>query len=282
MAPTVPDIAVNVPLLDPAEMVTFDGTLKTLRLLDRLTVVKLVAVFVIVTVQVAFCPEPSEFGVQFNAEICRGPSRDSEKVRVIPLALAVITAVWLEDTAATLAVNLAEVDPEPTVTLPVVVRLALSSDSVTANPPAGAAPLRVTVQVEYPGPFTLAGAQLIPLNDTVVAKSTVAVVFFPFQPAVTRAVWLVLIVPAVAWNVPLLDPAPIVTLAGTVNPPKLLDRLTVAGLVAAFVKLTVQVEFWPEFSVRGVQLNEDNCGRATSDSEKILFTPLALAVITAL
>ena len=55
--------------------------------------------------------------------------------------------------------NWALLAPAGTVTLPGSVTLALLSDSVTANPPIGAAPLSATVQVDVPGAFTLAGAQ---------------------------------------------------------------------------------------------------------------------------
>ena len=64
----------------------------------------------------------------------------------------------------TVAVNWALLDPAATVTLAGTVTLALLSESVTANPPAGAAPLSVTVHAEVPGAFTLAGVQVKPLT----------------------------------------------------------------------------------------------------------------------
>ena len=55
--------------------------------------------------------------------------------------------------------NWALLVPAATVTLAGSARLALLSDSATAKPPAEAASLSVTVQVEAPGAFTLAGVQ---------------------------------------------------------------------------------------------------------------------------
>jgi hypothetical protein len=49
--------------------------------------------------------------------------------------------------------------PAGTVTVPGTVTLVLLSDTVTANPPPGAAPLSVTVQEDDPGALTLPGAQ---------------------------------------------------------------------------------------------------------------------------
>ena len=72
-----------------------------------------------------------------------------------------------------------------------------------------------------------------------------------------------------------------VRLAGTVNTPRLLDRVTVAVLVAALVRVTVQVELCPLPSPLGVQLKLDNCAGATRFSVKVRFTPPPPAVITA-
>ena len=181
----------------------------------------------------------------------------------------------------TVAVNWALLEPAATVTLPGSVTLALLSDSVTANPPAGAAPLSVTVQVEVPGAFTLAGVQDRPLRVVAAFRFTDAVLVCPFQLAVTVAVWSLVTVPAVALNVPLLDPVLIVRLAGTLNTPRLLDKVTVAVLVAALVSVTVQVALCPLPRVPGVQLKPDNCAGATRFKVKVCVTPPALAVITA-
>ena len=87
-----------------------------------------------------------------------------------------------------MAVNWALLDPSGTVTLPGSVTLGLSSDRVTANPPPGAASVSVTVQVEAPGAFTLAGVQDRPLRVVAAFKFTDAVRVCPLQLAVTVAV----------------------------------------------------------------------------------------------
>jgi len=86
------------------------------------------------------------------------------------------------------AVNWALLYPAATVTLPGTVTLVLLSDSVTANPPADAASLSVTVQVEVPGAFTLAGVQDNPLRTVAAFRLSGAVLICPFQFAVTVAV----------------------------------------------------------------------------------------------
>jgi hypothetical protein len=178
-------------------------------------------------------------------------------------------------------VNWALLDPAGTVTLPGTVTLELLSDSVTANPPLGAALLRATVQVEVPGAFTLAGVQDKPLGVVAAFRFTDAVLLCPFQLAVRVAVWSLLIVPAVALNVPLLDPVLIVMLAGTLNTPRLLDNVTVAVLVAALLNVTVQVALCPVPRIPGVQLTADNCAGATRFNVNVCVTPPALAVIIA-
>ena len=63
----------------------------------------------------------------------------------------------------------------------------------------------------------------------------------PLRVAVTMALWLLLTIPAVAVKVALLCPETTVTLAGTVSNPLLLASETVAALLAALFKVTVQV-----------------------------------------
>jgi hypothetical protein len=159
--------------------------------------------------------------------------------------------------------------------------LGLLSDSVTANPPLGAALLRATIQVEVPGAYTLAGPQDRPVRVAAAFRFTDALLLCPFQLAVTEAVWSLLTVPAVAVKVPLLDPALIVMLAATLNRPRLLDKATVAALVAALVSVTVQVALCPVPRIPGVQLTADNCAGATRFNVNVCVTPPALAVITA-
>ena len=75
----------------------------------------------------------------------------------------------------TVAVKGALVSPAPTLTLAGTVMLALLLDRVTVAPPPGAGAVRVTVQLEVPGAFTVAGEQLKLLGCTVMVKDMVAV-----------------------------------------------------------------------------------------------------------
>ena len=63
----------------------------------------------------------------------------------------------------------------------------------------------------------------------------------PFKVAVTMALWLLLTIPEVAVKVALLWPDATLTLAGTVSNPLLLLSATVAALLVALFKVTVQV-----------------------------------------
>jgi hypothetical protein len=63
-------------------------------------------------------------------------------------------------TVEEVAVKVAEVAPEPTVTEDGTERAELLSDSETTDPPLGAAFDRLTVQVAFDPPFTLAGLQV--------------------------------------------------------------------------------------------------------------------------
>jgi hypothetical protein len=80
----------------------------------------------------------------------------------------------LEVMLATVAVKVALVRPAPTATLAGTVILALLLDRVTVEPPAGAAAVRLTIQLEVPGAFTVAGEQLRLLGWTVTVNAIVA------------------------------------------------------------------------------------------------------------
>ena len=137
--------------------------------------------------------------------------------------------------------------PAATLTLAGVVAFALLLDNVTVRPPVGAGPLTVTVQAAVPGEVTFEGVQVMPLGVTAgtivstvlvdvdaVPPATVAArmtrvpvrVFGMLKDAERTAVWLFVTVPAVAANNPLLAPAGIVNVAGTLNALELLDNAT--------------------------------------------------------
>jgi hypothetical protein len=100
--------------------------------------------------------------------------------------------------------------------------LALLLDSVTVAPPEGAVVVNVTVQLEVPGAFTVAGEQLKLPGWTVIVKAMVVDWLMPFKEPVTVTFWALFTVAVVAGNVAVLWLAATVTLAGMVKAPLLL------------------------------------------------------------
>ena len=95
-----------------------------------------------------------------------------------------IVTDWLAATLTVVTVKLALVEPAGTVTLDGTVATAvLPLDSETTAPPAGAAPLRVTVPCEAFPPTTLVGFRVNDDSVTAVAGVTVSVALFvvPFN-----------------------------------------------------------------------------------------------------
>jgi hypothetical protein len=76
---------------------------------------------------------------------------------------------------ATVAVNEALVRPEPTLTLLGTVMLPLLLDKATLAPPEGATAVKVTVQLDVPGAFTVAGEQLRLAGCGVTVRPTIVV-----------------------------------------------------------------------------------------------------------
>lgn len=76
----------------------------------------------------------------------------------MPFNVAVSNALWLETTAATVAVNAALLSPAAIFTLAGTVTAVLLLSSVTLTAP-DVAPVRAMVHVEVPGALTVAGEQ---------------------------------------------------------------------------------------------------------------------------
>jgi hypothetical protein len=148
VAATVPALAVNVVVLPPAATVTAAGVAKETLLSPIETVSPPVgAALFRVTVQVVAAPAGTVDGEQPRVEGTAGATSPSEALAVVPLRLAVTVA---EPSAARLDAEAAKdaVDaPAATVTEAGILTAALSSESVTTAPPAGAAPANVTVQL---------------------------------------------------------------------------------------------------------------------------------------
>jgi hypothetical protein len=77
-------------------------------------------------------------------------------------------------------------------------------DSATVLPPAGAVPLRVTVQLDVPGPVTVPGEQLKLVTCNCVDTLSLVVAVLPFSVAVSVALTAVAVVSAEAVNTALL------------------------------------------------------------------------------
>jgi len=108
----------------------------------------------------------------------------------------------------------------------------------------------------------------------------VACWLWPLRVAVTMALWLLLTVPEVAEKLALLCPNATATLAGAVSNPLLLASETVAALVAALFKVTVQVLDALLPRVEGTQATDESVAGDTRLKVLVLVTPPALAVTT--
>jgi hypothetical protein len=104
---------------------------------------------------------------------------------------------------ATVAVKEALVSPVPTMTLLGTVMLALLENKATTEPPAGAAEVNETVQVDVPGAFTVAGEQPRLLGCEVTVKVMAADWFTPLSEPLTVTFPAVVTVPVVAAKVAL-------------------------------------------------------------------------------
>jgi len=115
------------------------------------------------------------------------------------------------------ALNEPVVAEAATVTLAGTVTLALLLLRTTVVPPAGAAPLRVTVHALLPGPVKEAGVHTRPLTIKSAFNVIVEVALPPLALADNVAAESLAIVPAVAEKPALVPPAATVTVAGAVS-----------------------------------------------------------------
>jgi hypothetical protein len=223
---------VNVPVVAPAAIVAVAGTVAFELLEDRLTVVPPggAGAFKVI-VPVEDLPPWTELG-----ESVRLAKPDGLIVRVaVFVALpspAVIVVVTVEVTPVVLTVNAPVVAPAATVTDAGKVALELPDVSVTTMPPAGAAPVRVTVPVDGDPPVTAVGASTT-LDSCGAVIVRVAV--FATAPRVAVIVALVVVETAVVLivNVAVVLLAATVTVAGTVALVEFDFRLTTIPPVGA-------------------------------------------------
>ena len=267
-------VDVKLALVVPTGTVTVAGTAKALLLLAKLTTTPPVGAEALrVTVHASVAAPVIDALAQLTKLIVGMLApleilgfNCIEYVFEVAPAVAVNVAVWAEATAATVAVKFPLVAPPCTVIeVGTVAALSLLA-RLTANPPVGAAALRVTVQESLPAPVMEEFAQFTALSEAlleppdVVAVSCIANVSdAPLALAVSVAFCVVLTAETVALKLALALPAGTVTAAGTTTALLLLSRLTANPPVgAAALSVTVQVSVPDPLIEVLAQPNEDN------------------------
>jgi hypothetical protein len=175
----------------------------------------------------------------------------------MPLEVAVIVTAVVEATALVVAVKAAVVAPAATVTDAGTWAAAVFElVRVTTTPPAGAAPLSVTVPVEEAPPMTEVGLRLRPLRAAAGVTVKVAVRLTLLYAAVIVTAVVEDTLPVVAVKVVVVAPAATVTDAGTWAAAVFeLVRVTTAPPVGAGLsRVTVPVEEAPPMTEVGVTL----------------------------
>jgi len=258
-------LAVNVALDAPVPMATDAGTVTAAFPLDRFTLAALVVTFVRLTVHVELPGGVNVPGAHVRLESTGGAGASSVRVAVfdVPFQVAVSNAEPVALTAAAaLAVNVALDAPVPMATDAGTVTAAFPLDRFTLAALVVTF-VRLTVHVELPGGVNVPGAH-VRLESTGGAGASsvrVAVLKLPLNTAVRSAEVLAPTADgAVAVNVALVTPAPIFINAGNPTAGLPLDKLTVAGLDAGFVRLTVHVELPGGVKTLGAQVRLESTG----------------------
>jgi len=154
------------------------------------------------------------------------------------------------------AVKLAEVAPDTTMTDEGTLRAPALLEIETAAPPAAAAFDRLTVQVEAPPDDRLPGAQPTEVTSVGATSEREAVWKVLSKLAVTVAVRSVEMVPAVAVKPAEVAPEGTVTDSGTLSAPTLLfSETTAPPAPAALDKVTVQADVPAGDKLVGAQLS---------------------------
>ena len=185
-----------------------------------------------------------------------------------------MVAVWLAAIVPAVAVNVAVVLPDATVTEAGTVNAAALLDMVAAAP---AVFDKVTVHVATAPDIKFTGLH-VKLLTTVGTSEIAAVCVLPFNVAVMVAVWLAAIVPAVAVNVAVGAPStPTAIETGTVNAATLLDSVTVAPPVLDTVAVQMALALDPRLV--GVHVNPVSNTGAISEIVAVCVLPFSVAVM---
>jgi hypothetical protein len=166
-AAIAPAVAANVAVLDPAAAVTDAGTV-TRGLSDAIvtTTPPVGAACDSVTVQVPPALPASALGAHCSAPGTVGGTGAVEMLVFadVPFNATLMVAVAGLDPTATLAVNVVELAPAGTVTMPGTVTLAPLEVTATPAPPAGAEDVKEIVHVLNPDEANTVGAQVTPVT----------------------------------------------------------------------------------------------------------------------
>jgi len=278
---TVKVETVNVAVVEPAATVTDAGTVAAEVLLDvSATVVPPVGAMLLkVTVPVELSPPVTEVGLR-ETPVKVGAVTVKLAVCDWPFNVAVTVAVAFAATALVATVNVPVVAPAAIVAVAGTVAPALLEANVIERPPAGAALLIVRVPVEDTPPATVVGLSATAVSVGAVMDSA-ALELEPFDEAVMFAVAFAPTATVVTLKVPVVAPAAIVAVAGTVAAALSEARLTLSPPVgAALLIVIVPVEPLPPTKPVGFRLTPVTFGPVTP-SVAVLLEEFAIAVIVA-
>jgi hypothetical protein len=198
-----------------------------------------------------------------------------------PLSVAVRVAVWPDVIVPAAAVNVAVEAPEVTETEAGTVRTPVAELVMVTLVPAVAAWLRVMVQVVDAFEAREAAAHVNELMLVGATSEMVACWLEPLSEAVRVAVWPDVIVPAAAVNVAVV-PVVTATEAGTVRTPVAeLVMVTLVLVVAAWLKVMVQVVDAFEAREAAAHVRELMLVGATREIVACWVEPLSEAVTVA-
>ena len=203
--------------------------------------------------------------VTVSVTVCPGGVTVSVVVRVTPPALAVRVTGVDAATGLVVTAKVALVAPCATVTLAGTVAAPLLLASVTANPPGGAAAVKVTVPCEAAPPVTLVGltatAESVAGAEGGVTVRVADRVAPPWEPLIVAALDADTDA-VVTGKIALVLPLATVTLAGTVAAAVLLlVRVTTAPPVgAALVSVAVPCDAFPPTTVEGLSAIAESAG----------------------
>jgi hypothetical protein len=240
---TDPAVTLKVALLDPFPITTEEGVTRGALSSERLTVVAPEEDLSRETVQVALWLLLRLPGAQvrFVSTDTAGATRFSVVLWVPPLNAAEMVTVSLDGTPTTVMPNCTPLWPATTVTVPGTLTLKLLDEMDTpAFVAAGA--VKATVQVPLAAALKLVGEHTIELSELEAGATrfSCAVRVTPLSEAVTVAVWLEAIEPAVTAKDPLLAPLPIATEPGVPSAALSSVNVTVTPLAEDLVRVTVQ------------------------------------------